>query len=136
MKKIEVVIANIKRIKGYKTDTEVAKALGYKKTSGLTSHKTRDSTPDNKLFAFCEKEGVSLEELLADQGPSNGEKDIDKGNDVNVNYGNPEHLQEDAVRDALIESQAEVIRLMKKVADLENQLSQYREGSREASGDR
>ncbi len=57
------IIENIKKIKGLKSDTEVATAIGMK-IAALSAHKSRGSIPYEALFTFCKKEGISIDQLF------------------------------------------------------------------------
>lgn len=61
------IIDRIKKLKGFKSDTDTARALGMTRTA-LSSHKTRDSIPFSNLYAFCNTERISLDWLLTGEG--------------------------------------------------------------------
>lgn len=66
-KNIFEIVERIKKLKGYKTDREVAESL--KMTLGaLSNHKTRRTIPYDALSSFCESEGVSFDWLLTGEG--------------------------------------------------------------------
>lgn len=67
MKTILEVIDNIKKIKKVDTDKKVAEVLGMT-DKALSQHKNRSSVPYEIILKFCEKEGVSLDQLLASEG--------------------------------------------------------------------
>ncbi len=66
-KNIFDIVNRIKGIKGFKTDGEVASALGMSKTA-LSNHKARSSIPFENLSMFSESEGISLDWLLTGEG--------------------------------------------------------------------
>ncbi|MDA8168105.1 MAG: S24 family peptidase [Nitrospiraceae bacterium] len=57
------IIESIKRMKGLKSDSEVASELGLKPQTLATS-KMRGSVPFEALISFCDREGCSLDLLL------------------------------------------------------------------------
>lgn len=64
MKKIELVIEKIRRLKGLKSDAKVAELLGLTR-QGLSDYKRRDTLPFEKLKDFCEKEKLVFDEILS-----------------------------------------------------------------------
>lgn len=66
-KNIFEIVERIKKIKSFKTDSEVASALKMS-LGALSNHKTRRSIPYDSLSTFCDKEGISLDWLLTGDG--------------------------------------------------------------------
>lgn len=68
MKRIFQIVDRLKKLKGYKTDGEVASALKTTKTA-LCNHKARDTIPYEVIVSFCERKSISLDWLLTGEGP-------------------------------------------------------------------
>lgn len=68
MKIIFQIVDRLKKLRGYKTDGEIADALKTTKTA-LSNHKARDTVPYEAIVSFCERENISLDWLLTGEGP-------------------------------------------------------------------
>lgn len=62
------IVDRLKKLKGLKTDGDVALELGISK-GALSNHKTRDTIPFEALYTFCDRESISLDYLLTGVGP-------------------------------------------------------------------
>ncbi len=62
------IIERIKSLKGLKTDTAAAEALGMQR-SALAERKRRNSIPREELWNFARREGLRLDWLLTGEGP-------------------------------------------------------------------
>lgn len=63
-KKITEIIYRLKELCKYKTDTELAKALGLTKAN-LSNYKQKGTIPYEALFNFCQRNKLSLDYLLS-----------------------------------------------------------------------
>ncbi len=63
MRTFSEIVLEIIRLKGYKSEAQVADLLNLKPSS-LSSCKARNSYPFDELFAFCEEENVPLDHLF------------------------------------------------------------------------
>ncbi len=68
MRTMAEIIGIIKSLKNVVNDSDVANLLGTKPKT-LATAKTRNSIPFEELTTFCNKEGISLNWLLTDEGP-------------------------------------------------------------------
>jgi hypothetical protein len=66
-KNIIHIVERIKKVKGFRTEGEVAAALKMS-LGALSNHKTRRSVPYEALSTFCETEKISLDWLLTGEG--------------------------------------------------------------------
>ena len=100
MQNITHIIDRLKKLKGFKSDTDVARALDMKRTA-LSSHKTRDSIPFPNLYAFCNTEGVSLDWLLTGEGPKCRDESINKVGKRQVSAGSSSPPNLDLMREVI-----------------------------------
>jgi len=68
------IVEKIKKIKGLALDYEVADLLSISKKA-FAANKTRNSIPFAELATFCGTESISLNWLIADQGPQKLQND-------------------------------------------------------------
>ncbi|MBI5286351.1 MAG: helix-turn-helix domain-containing protein [Deltaproteobacteria bacterium] len=62
------IIDRLKGLRGLKSDTAIAEMLGMGQST-FAERKRRNSIPYGEIINFCDKEGLSLDWLLAGEGP-------------------------------------------------------------------
>ena len=58
------ILNEIRAIKGIKSDSQLGKLLGGVGQSTIGSWRARNTVPFDKIFAFCHREGQSLDSLI------------------------------------------------------------------------